>query len=119
MALELAMAAEQAAPAARQCDCPPSYCTFTRGRVYHYLIVWEEARRHDEPFADVLRSESRVSQDVDPWIRGGRIDPDMGRLIGVALEYARDRFGIALVPHNAERISQALCPARWHEGQED
>ena len=98
------------------CDEPPERCTFAPSRVRWYLVVWRLAEIVREPFAEVLRSEARNSRDIDPWIRGGRVDPDTGRLIGSALEDARDRGGIALRAWNAERIAAFLCPHAPPEG---
>lgn len=84
-------------------------CAFTPSRVRWYLICWRLAQVVKEPFAVVLAAESRNSRDIDPWIRGGRVDPEKGRLIGLSLEHARDDGGMALTPHNADRISAFLC----------
>jgi hypothetical protein len=92
-------------------ECPgPSTCAFTPGRVHWYMVCWRLAEIIREPFDLVLRSESRNSKDVDPWIRGGKVEPDAGRIIRLSLEHARDHHGIALTTHNAERISRVLCP---------
>jgi hypothetical protein len=90
-------------------DCEGAACAFTPGRVRWYLICWRLAEIVHEPFANVLNSESRNSRDIDPWVRGGRVDPDKARDIGLSLQIARDRGGIALVTHNADRISVFLC----------
>lgn len=101
---------QAAAPTAVECDGPS--CTYTPSRVRWYLICWRLAEIVREPFANVLNAESRNSRDIDPWIRGGRVDPDKARDIGLSLQLARDRYGIALVPHNAERLSRVLCGGR-------
>ena len=96
-------------PPQTSCDCPFSECTFSVPRVRWYLTVWVESRKYREPFADVLRSESRNSRDIDPWIRGGRVDPDRGRMIGLSLERAATDGGLALQPWNAEKVARFLC----------
>jgi hypothetical protein len=100
------IASTMAAPAS---DCEGALCTFTPARVRWYLICWRLSEIVREPFTVVLASESRNSRDIDPWIRGGRVDPEKGRLIGLSLELARDRGGIALTPHSADRIASFLC----------
>jgi hypothetical protein len=93
-------------------DCPgPASCEFTVARVRWYLWCWNLAVRYREPFSNVLRSESRNSRDIDPWIRGGRVDPDRGRAIGLSLELARKDGGLTLATWNAEKISHYLCRA--------
>jgi hypothetical protein len=100
------MVAERQAPSP---DCPGESCKWTVSRVRWYLICWRLSEIAREPFPNILRSESRNSRDIDPWVRGGKVDPDDARDIGLSLVIARDHHGIALVPHNAERLSQVLC----------
>lgn len=105
----LAMSAAPSRPIST--DCPGSErCEWTPARVRWYLICWQLALRVHEPFANVLGSESRNSRDIDPWIRGGRVDPERGRSIGLSLEHARDDGGLDLRTYNADRISSYLCP---------
>lgn len=92
------------------CECSRGRCAFSAPRVRWYLFVWRQAQLAGEPFPEVLRSESRSSTDLDPWIRGGRVDRDQAVDIGIALTSARDDGGFTLHPYNAELIGQWLCP---------
>lgn len=97
-------------------DCPgPERCEWTAPRIRWYLVVWRMSIIAREPFANVLRSEARLSRDVDPWARGGKVDPGWALNIGLSLEHARDQFGLSLQPHNAERISSVLCGGPHNE----
>ena len=117
MAVALAMAAEQAAPAAcSACECAAGRCRYRVGLVRLYVIAYREAvKQHDDP-ADYISDHVRNSREIDPWTRGGRtIDPNASRDIKLSLEIARERHGIELNAWNAERLAQVLCPARWNE----
>ena len=97
-------------------DCPgPERCEWTAPRIRWYLVVWRMSLIAREPFANVLRSEARLSRDVDPWARGGKVDPGWALNIGLSLEHARDQYGLSLQPHNAERISSVLCAGPHNE----
>lgn len=97
-------------------DCPgPERCEFTTPRVRWYLVCWRLALVTREPFHTVLRSEARLSRDVDPWARGGRVDPGWALNIGLSLEHARDQHGLTLAAWNAEKISAVLCRGPHNE----
>ena len=44
-----------------------------------------------------------------------RMDPNGALDIAIVLESIRDRYGIALMPWNAEKIAALACPDRFNE----
>lgn len=99
-----------AAPTPRRtCGESAEACTFSPSKVYLYLVCYRQAVRFGESFAEVLKARTRNSRAIDPWVRSGKADRQRAVDIGLSLELASARTGIALAPHNAERLAAALC----------
>ncbi len=98
------------------CDCSPSQCRFRVRLVQVYLFAARQAVIYGEPLADVIRSELRNSRPIDPWLRGGKVDPDAARDIALSLQRARDEGKIDITrPWNAEAVARFCCPDRCGE----
>lgn len=79
-------------------------------RLRFYLIVWSQARRFREEFADVLRHRTQTSRTLDPGVRGKGFDWLEARSTGWALDQLAQRRGLQFMhPDNNEAVAKALC----------
>ncbi len=97
------------------CDCQFGKCRFRPALVRFYLAAYRQAVILREDPADILRDNCRNSRESDPWIKGGKVDPEACRDLMLSLEVASRAHGIPLAMWSADRLAAALCPHRWNE----
>ena len=113
------LAVAPASPPTAACrTCPFGRCIWRVPAVRSYLYAAQSARQHRISLAEAIRDNLKSSREEAGIVQRRRFDPDGSLDIAIVLEQIRDRHGIALVPHNAERIAALACPERFDEATE-